>query len=63
MTKKSNNLQVKVDDDMILWLSILKNKYHIKTGDFIRNAIVEKMKRDISTLRLKKQSEDNFCPF
>jgi len=44
----------KVSKEMDNWLGILKTKYHIKTSTFIRNAIIEKLKKDVPKLREQK---------
>lgn len=63
MKELTKNKTIRISTDLYNWLNILESKYHIKSGEFIRMAIVEKMKRDISTLRMKKESDKNYCPF
>ena len=63
MNQLSKNYTIRLNKDLSNWLDILETKYNIKKSEFIRIAIVEKMKRDIKQLRLKKESEKNYCPF
>lgn len=63
MIKLDCKITIRIDSDLENWLNILEKRYHIKKADFIRKAIVEKMKRDISSLRLKRDSDNNPCPF
>lgn len=46
------------------YLDVLENTYSIKVSSFIRDAIVEKLRRDIPELRKKYKEKDEFkCPF
>ena len=63
MKQHTEILQVRITVDMRNWLYILETKYRVKKCEFVRKAIIEKFKRDTSKLRLKKDSEKNYCPF
>ena len=63
MNKKTNILQVRIDDDFKHWLDILESKYHVKKCIFVRNAIIEKLQKDVPKLRLKKESDKTKIPF
>ena len=43
------------------YLIVLSEKYKIKRSDFVRNAILEKLKRDVPKLRESKNKVH--CPF
>lgn len=46
------------------YLSVLHDKYKINSSEFIRQAIEEKMQRDIKTIRIKFKEENSIkCPF
>lgn len=48
---------------MAAGLRSLKEKYHIKPTAFIRQAIAEKIQRDIPQLRCKKKQDEIILPF
>lgn len=56
-------LTIRIDADLKSWLDILNKTYNKNRSKFIRDAIVEKMKRDIKQLRLSKKTDSNYCPF
>ena len=45
--QKLINKSFKLSEDEIYFLSILKEKYHIKVNRFVRNAIIEKLQNDV----------------
>ena len=63
MNKKVNILQVRINNDMRHWFDVLESKYNIKKCNFVRDTIIEKMKKDVPKLRLIKESDKNKCPF
>lgn len=61
MIHLSVNVQVKLSEKEAHYLDIIAKKYHYKRSQFIRDAIFEKMQRDVPKLReLYKKAE---CPF
>ena len=63
MKQLSKIQQVPITCDMQQWFEILETKYRIKRNRFIRDAIIEKFKRDTPKLRLKLESDKNKVPF
>jgi hypothetical protein len=58
MAKLTENLTIRIDENLSNYLAILEDKYKIKKGDFIRKAIINQMKIDVPILRkelLKQQ--------
>lgn len=56
--------QVKISKEQQHYLDVLKSTYKVNPSFFIRNAIIEKLKRDIPELRKKYKEKDKFvCPF
>ena len=53
-TKKPHILKVRIDDEMKSYLDILDARYEIHVANFVRAAILEKMKRDIKALRVER---------
>lgn len=51
-------LEVMISDDMANWLSILETKYYKKKSHFVRQAIIEKLNRDMPKLRLESNKSD-----
>lgn len=51
MKQHTEILTVRVTPELKEWLSIVKNKYRRKRADFIRDAIEEKMRRDVNLMR------------
>lgn len=57
--QKLVNKSFKLSEEEIYYLSVLKEKYHIKVNQFVRKAIVEKLQRDVPFIReefLKQQA-------
>ena len=54
-------LQVKVTPEIDHYLTVISKKYKVKRSDFVRKAILEKLKRDVPKLREAKKKV--FCPF
>lgn len=63
MTYKTTYIRIRVDSDMKQWMKSLKKYYDINQSQFIREAIIEKMQKDVPKLRLKKESDKNRTPF
>ena len=61
MKKLTELLQIKITAEMDRYLIVLSEKYKIKRSDFVRNAILEKLKRDVPKLRESKNKVH--CPF
>ena len=55
MNKKSEILQVRITSEMSQWFDILERKYGVKRCHFVREAIIEKFKKDTPKLRTKKE--------
>ncbi len=62
MKHKMINKSVKLNNEEIFYLSVLKDKYKVNQSSFIRLAIIEKLKRDVPELRKEFQKQTN-CPF
>ena len=65
MVQYSENVQVKLSKDEKYYLDVISTKYRYKRCDFIRDAIREKMERDIPKLRIKYKvnKEKEYYPF
>ena len=61
MRQQTEILQIRVTPEIIHYLDVLNKKYKIKRSQFVRNAIVEKTKRDISKIREENKKE--YLPF
>ena len=59
--KKSDFIVIRCDSEMKRYFDILSQKYYIKRSHFIRDAIIEKLKRDIPKIRERSKKSD--CPF
>ena len=53
---------VRLSENEFKYLDILHKKYKINSSQFIRDAILEKMKRDVPKIRLENK-DDFICPF
>ena len=60
---KEITISIRIDSDMQNWLLVLEKKYNLKKGAFIRKAIYNELKREVTKLRLKKESQRNKSPF
>ena len=56
--QKLINKSFKLSEDEIHYLHVLKYKYHIKANQFVRKAIVEKIKRDIPCIRIEFKNKN-----
>jgi uncharacterized coiled-coil DUF342 family protein len=56
MRQQTEILQIKVSKDIVKYLRILDDKYQINRSQFVRNAILEKLKKDVPKLRIEKQN-------
>ena len=64
MKKYTELMQVRISEKQKYYLSILHEKYKINSSEFIRQAIEEKMQRDIKNIRIKfKENKSVKCPF
>lgn len=64
MKKYTELMQVRISEKQRYYLSILHEKYKINSSEFIRQAIEEKMKRDVNNIRIKfKEDKSIKCPF
>ena len=43
------------------YFDVLSEKYRVKRSQFIRDAIIEKLKRDVPKIRIANKKSD--CPF
>lgn len=59
--QKSDYIVIRCDAEMKRYFEVLGNKYHIKRSEFIRQAIIEKLKRDVPKIREINKKSD--CPF
>ena len=59
--QKSDYIAIRVDAEMKHYFDVLQAKYHVKRSQFIREAIIEKLKRDVPVIRLKHKKSE--CPF
>ena len=65
MIHLSENVQVKFSKEEKRYLDIISNIYGYKRSQFIRDAVKEKMIRDVPKLREKHKEKlsKNDCPF
>lgn len=64
MNKYTELMQVRISEKQKYYLSVLHDKYKINSSEFIRQAIEEKMQRDIKNIRIKfKEDKSIKCPF
>lgn len=65
MVQLSENIQVKFSKNECYYLDVISQKYGYKRCQFIRDAVKEKMQRDVPKLRQKYKSdfEKLVCPF
>lgn len=63
--KRTENLHIRIDKDLKDYLDILEKRYLINRSHFIRDAIIEKMKRDVKSLRVDREKRIKLseCPF
>lgn len=59
--QKTDFITIRVNDEMRHYLDVLSEKYHVKRSQFIRYAIIEKLKRDVPKIRIANKKSD--CPF
>lgn len=51
-----------ISEEMSHYFDVLSKKYKINISQFIRQAVVEKLQRDMKEIRLKDKVNDE-CPF
>ena len=56
MRQKTVKYTVRLSEEERRWLTAIKSTYRINPADFIRDAIIEKMKKDVPKLREKKEN-------
>ena len=61
MMQKSDFITIRVNDEMRHYFDVLSKKYHVKRSQFIRDAIREKLQRDVPKIREQNKKSD--CPF
>ena len=61
MKQNPEILQIRLPSETLKYLSILAVKYKIKRSQFVRDAIMEKLKRDVPKLRIESKKE--YLPF
>lgn len=61
MKQQTDLLQVKCSAEIKHYLAVLKKVYKVNPSQFVRDAILEKLKNDVPKLRTKKNTE--YCPF
>ena len=61
MQQLTETLTIKITPEISDYLEVISKKYSVKRSEFVRKAIIEKLKRDVPKLRLKKEKE--CCPF
>ena len=63
-TQKLINKSFKLSEKEIYFLSVLKEKYHIKVNRFVRNAIMEKLQKDVPKMRKEYEKKNKLTiPF
>lgn len=62
--QKLINKSFKLSEKEIYFLSVLKEKYHIKVNRFVRNAIMEKLQKDVPKMRKEYEKKNKLTiPF
>lgn len=62
--QKLINKSFKLSENEIHFLSILKEKYHIKINRFVRDAIMEKLQKDVPKMRKEYEKKNKLTiPF
>jgi metal-responsive CopG/Arc/MetJ family transcriptional regulator len=61
MIQQSEILTIRITPEIRHYFDVLGEKYHVKRSEFIRDAIIEKMKRDVPAIRERHKKID--CPF
>ena len=57
--------QFKINEEMSHYFNFLNKKYNINISQFIRQAVIEKMQKDMKGIREKHKLKDDIidCPF
>lgn len=64
MIQYAELIQVRISEKQKHYLSVLHEKYKINSSQFIRQAIEEKMQRDVKNIRIKFKEDNSFkLPF
>lgn len=64
MIQYTELIQVRISEKQKYYLSVLHEKYKINSSEFIRQAIEEKMQREVKNIRIKFKENNSFkCPF
>jgi len=61
MMQNTDYITIRINDEMKHYFDVLSKIYHIKRSQFIREAILEKLRRDVPKLRVQNKKSD--CPF
>jgi len=61
MIQNTEILQIRITPEIKHFLEIISKKYKVKRSDFVRKAILEKLKNDIPKIR--QQNKKEYCPF
>jgi len=61
MRQKTDFVTVRINDEMKHYFDVLSKIYHVKRSQFIRDAIIEKLRSDVPELRIQNKKSD--CPF
>jgi metal-responsive CopG/Arc/MetJ family transcriptional regulator len=61
MRQNPEILQIRLPSETIKYLSVLTVKYKVNRSQFVRDAIMEKLKRDVPKLRIESNKE--YLPF
>lgn len=59
--QKTDFITIRVNKEMCHYFDVLSEKYRVKRSQFIRDAILEKLKRDVPKIREQNKKSD--CPF
>jgi metal-responsive CopG/Arc/MetJ family transcriptional regulator len=61
MIQNSEILQIRITPEILHYLEVISEKYKVKRSEFVRQAILEKLKRDVPKLR--EESKRGYFPF
>ena len=59
--QKADFITIRVNEEMRHYFDVLSEKYRVKRSQFIRDSIIEKLKRDVPKIRIANKKSD--CPF
>jgi len=61
MQQLTEILTIKITPEIINYLEVISAKYKVKRSDFVRKAIIDKLKRDVPKMRTLNKNKP--CPF